>query len=52
MCAGGFEQIEFSKLSPDGLAARLNRGEVPDFLQSLDLGPSSKLVAWRVEIQR
>ncbi len=51
MCAGGFEQIEFSIRSPDGLAARLNRGEVPDFLQPLDLGPSSKLVAWRVEIQ-
>jgi hypothetical protein len=50
MCAGGFEQIEFSKLSPDGLAARLNRGDVPDFLQPLDLGPSSRLVAWRVDI--
>jgi hypothetical protein len=52
MCAGGYEQIEFSQQAPDGLAARLNRGEVPDFLQPLDLGPSSKLVAWRVEIPR
>jgi hypothetical protein len=48
LCAGGLEQIEFGKLAPDGLAARLGRGEVPDFLEPLDLAPSGKLVAWRV----
>jgi hypothetical protein len=36
------------KLAPDGLEARLARGETPDFLQPLDLGPSSKISAWRV----
>ena len=48
MCAGGSDQIEFAKLAPDGLAARLSRGEIPDFLEPLDLEPSGKLVAWRV----
>jgi glycerol-3-phosphate O-acyltransferase len=32
MCAGGSDQIEFAKLAPDGLAACLSRGEIPDFL--------------------
>jgi hypothetical protein len=48
MCAGGSDQMEFGQLAPDGLAARLSRGEIPDFLESLDLDRSGKLVAWRV----
>jgi hypothetical protein len=48
MCAGGSEQMEFGKLAPDGLAARLGRGEIPDFLEPLALDRSGKLVAWRV----
>lgn len=49
LCRGSLEQAEFSKLSPDGLAARLGRGQVPDFLQPLDYAdPTGKLVVWRV----
>jgi hypothetical protein len=36
------------KLAPDGLAARLGRGETPDFLEPLDLGPAQKILGWRV----
>jgi hypothetical protein len=36
------------KLAPDGLAARLGRGETPDFLERLDLDPTHKIAVWRV----
>ncbi|MCW5703251.1 MAG: hypothetical protein KIT82_11765 [Bradyrhizobium sp.] len=36
------------KLSPEGLEARLGRGETPDFLEPIDLGPGTKISAWRV----
>jgi len=36
------------KLAPDGLAARLGRGETPDFLEPLDLDPAHKISVWRV----
>ena len=36
------------KLAPDGLAARLGRGETPDFLEPLDLDPRHKISVWRV----
>jgi hypothetical protein len=36
------------KLAPEGLAARLGRGETPDFLELLDLDPTHKLSVWRV----
>lgn len=36
------------KLAPEGLEARLSRGELPDFLESVDLGPAAKISAWRV----
>jgi hypothetical protein len=36
------------KLAPDGLAARLGRGETPDFLEPLDLDPTHKISIWRV----
>jgi len=48
LCAGSLENVDFNKLAPEGLAARLGRGEIPDFLQPLDLDPTGKLVAWRV----
>jgi hypothetical protein len=51
ICAGSLEQGEFIKLAPDGLAARLGRGEIPDFLEKVDLQPTGKLVAWRVRLQ-
>jgi hypothetical protein len=48
ICTGSLEQGDFVKLAPDGLAARLGRGEVPDFLRPVDLRLPGKLVAWRV----
>ncbi len=49
LCRGSLEQTEFSKLAPDGLAARLDQGQIPDFLQPLDhADPSGKLAVWRV----
>ena len=35
------------KLAPEGLEARLSRGETPEFLEPIDLGPASKISAWR-----
>ncbi len=37
-----------AKLAPDGLEARLRRGETPDFLEPLEADPAHKLSAWRV----
>ncbi len=48
ICTGSLEQGDFVKLAPDGLAARLGRGEVPDFLEPVDLRLPGKLVAWHV----
>ncbi len=49
LCRGNMEQVELSNLAPDGLAARLHRGQTPDFLQPIDhLDPSGKLAVWRV----
>ena len=36
------------KLAPNGLEARLGRGETPDFLERLDLDPAHKISVWRV----
>ena len=46
-CSAAPEQ-DLVKLAPDGLAARLGRGETPDFLELLDLDPRHKLSVWRV----
>ena len=35
------------KLAPEGLEARLSRGETPEFLEPIDLGPAAKISAWR-----
>jgi hypothetical protein len=49
LCRGNSEWAELSNLAPDGLAARLDRGQTPDFLQPLDhVDPSGKLSVWRV----
>jgi hypothetical protein len=47
ICATAPEQ-DVVKIAPDGLAARLGRGETPDFLERLDLDPTHKLLVWRV----
>jgi hypothetical protein len=46
-CPAAPEQ-DLVNLAPDGLAARLGRGETPDFLEPLDLGPTHKISVWRV----
>jgi hypothetical protein len=46
-CSAAPEQ-DLVKLAPDGLAARLGRGETPDFLEPLDLDPAHKISVWRV----
>jgi hypothetical protein len=48
LCRGSLEQLEFKQLAPDGLAAGLGRGELPDFLQPLDPDGAGKLAIWRV----
>ncbi len=48
VCAGSLEQADFVRLAPDGLAARLGRGETPDFLEPVRLDPAGQLAAWRV----
>src|SRR6185437_12028355 len=35
------------KLAPDGLEARLAGGEVPGFLERLNLDPADKIAVWR-----
>lgn len=34
--------------APDGLEAKLARGETPEFLEPIDLGPAAKISAWRL----
>jgi hypothetical protein len=46
-CSGA-PDANMVKLAPDGLAARLGRGETPDFLEPLDLDPTHKISIWRV----
>jgi hypothetical protein len=46
-CSAAPEQ-DLVNLAPDGLAARLGRGETPDFLEPLDLDPTYKISVWRV----
>lgn len=36
------------KLAPEGLEARLGRGQTPEFLEPIDLGPAARISAWRV----
>lgn len=40
--------LNIIKLAPEGLEARLSRGETPEFLEPIDLGPATKISAWRV----
>ena len=37
------------KLAPEGLEARLSRGETPEFLEPIDLGPAAKISVWRTQ---
>jgi hypothetical protein len=42
VCSAAPDQ-DLVKLAPEGLAARLGRGETPDFLVPLDLGPTHNI---------
>jgi hypothetical protein len=44
----GMAGQDLVELAPDGLAARLGRGETPDFLEPLDIDPTHKISVWRV----
>ena len=46
-CSAAPDQ-DLVRLAPDGLAARLGRGETPDFLEPLDLKPVHDISVWRV----
>lgn len=48
ICRGGPDQADFLKLAPDGLAARLGRGDTPDFLEPLTRDPAANLSIWRM----
>ncbi len=39
--------LNIIKLAPEGLEARLGRGETPEFLEPIDLGPAARISAWR-----
>ena len=39
--------LNIIKLAPEGLEARLSRGETPEFLEPIELGPAAKISAWR-----
>jgi hypothetical protein len=47
ICATAPDQDVLQR-APDGLAARLGRGDAPDFLEPLDIDPSHKIAVWRV----
>ena len=47
LCRNGTDQVEFEKLAPDGLAARLSRGTPADFLEPVDIDPTGRLAVWR-----
>jgi hypothetical protein len=36
------------KLAPEGLEARLSRGQTPEFLEPIDIDPAAKISAWRL----
>ncbi|HEX3115793.1 MAG TPA: hypothetical protein VHQ48_09970 [Bradyrhizobium sp.] len=48
ICRGAPDQADFLKLAPDGLAARLGRGDTPDFLEPLTRDPAANLSVWRM----
>ena len=48
ICPGSPEQANITKFAPDGLAARLARGESLEFLQPISLPGPGLVKAWRV----
>ena len=48
ICPAAADQADFEQMAPDGLAARLNRGDAPGFLEPVTLVGAPKFSAWRV----
>lgn len=48
-CPAAPEFATFRRAAPDGLAARLERGETPEWLDPLPLGHGAQLRAWRIK---
>lgn len=48
ICPSAAEQANYAREAPQGLAARLVKGETPDFLVRLPLEGGNGLMAWRV----
>jgi hypothetical protein len=48
LCRSSLELLDLTDMAPDGLAARLGRNEVPDFLQPVELNSADNLAVWRV----
>jgi hypothetical protein len=48
ICPGAPEHIIYARAAPDGLMARLGRGEVPGYLEALPTQPDATLRVFRV----
>jgi hypothetical protein len=48
ICPGAPEHFNYARAAPDGLAARLGRGEVPDYLEALPGDAKATLRVFRV----
>jgi len=48
ICPGSPERINFERAAPEGLTARLSRGEVPDYLEAASGDPLEPLRVFRV----
>jgi hypothetical protein len=48
ICPAAPDQADFEKMAPDGLAARLNRGDAPGFLERVTVNGSAKFSVWHV----
>lgn len=49
ICTTGVENVHYRKGHPNGLTARLNRGEIPAWLEPVPSASSRKLRIWRVK---
>jgi hypothetical protein len=48
ICPGAPEHIIYARAAPAGLAARLGRGELPDYLEAVPAEPAATLRVFRV----
>ena len=48
VCPGAPDQVRYERFAPSGLAARLSRGEVPDYLDAVSTDPAAPLRVFRI----